>query len=49
MRFPFVSLSIAVVTNGERAILHLAEVAQRAVELKKRAKEIEGSAYVIEE
>jgi diguanylate cyclase (GGDEF)-like protein len=49
MRFPFVSLSIAVVSNGQRAILHLAEVAQRAVELKKRAKEIVGSAYVIEE
>jgi diguanylate cyclase (GGDEF)-like protein len=49
MRFPFVSLSIAVVGNGQRAILHWAEVAHRAVELKKRAKEIVGSAYVIEE
>jgi len=49
MRFPFVSLSIAVVSNGQRAILHLAEVAQRAIELKKRAKEIPGSAWVIEE
>jgi diguanylate cyclase (GGDEF)-like protein len=49
MRFPFVSLSIAVVSNGRRAILHLAEVAQRAIELKKRAKDIPGSAYVIEQ
>jgi diguanylate cyclase (GGDEF)-like protein len=48
MRFPFVSLSIAVVGNGQQAILHLAEVAQRAIELKKRAKELVGSAYVIE-
>jgi diguanylate cyclase (GGDEF)-like protein len=49
MRFPIVSLSIAVVGNGQQAILHWAEVAHRAVELKKRAKEITGSAYVIEE
>jgi len=49
MRFPLVSLSIAVVSNAYRAVLHLAEVAQRAVELKKRAKEISGSAYVSEE
>jgi diguanylate cyclase (GGDEF)-like protein len=49
MRFPIVSLSIAVVGNGQQAILHWAEVAHRAVELKKRAKEIVGSAYVIEE
>ena len=48
-RFPIVSLSIAVVGNGQQAILHWAEVAHRAVELKKRAKEITGSAYVIEE
>jgi diguanylate cyclase (GGDEF)-like protein len=48
MRFPFVSLSIAVVGNGQQAILHLAEVAQRAIELKKRAKDLVGSAYVIE-
>jgi DNA-binding response OmpR family regulator len=49
MRFPFVSLSIAVVGNGQRAILHLAEVAQRAIEPKKRAKEIVGSVYITEE
>jgi diguanylate cyclase (GGDEF)-like protein len=48
-RFPLVSLSIAVVSNAQRAILHLAEVAQRSVELKKRAKEIVGSTYVMEE
>jgi diguanylate cyclase (GGDEF)-like protein len=48
-RFPIVSLSIAVVGNGQQAILHWAEVAHRAVEMKKRAKEIVGSAYVIEE
>jgi DNA-binding response OmpR family regulator len=49
MRFPFVGLSIAVVSNAKYAILHLAEVAQRAVDLKKRAKEQPHSAYVIEE
>jgi len=49
VRYPFVSLSIAVVSDTQRAIRHFAEVAQRAVELKKRAKEIPGSAYVIEE
>jgi diguanylate cyclase (GGDEF)-like protein len=49
MRYPFVSLSIAVVSNGRRTILHFAEVAQRAIELKKRAKEIAGSIYVVEE
>jgi diguanylate cyclase (GGDEF)-like protein len=49
MRFPIVSLSIAVVSNERNAILHLAEVAQRSVELKKRAKEITGSVYVMED
>jgi diguanylate cyclase (GGDEF)-like protein len=49
MRYPFVSLSIAVVSNKKQQILHFAEVAQRAIELKKRAKDIAGSAYVIEE
>jgi GGDEF domain-containing protein len=49
MQFPFVGLSIAVVGNGQHANLHLAEVAQRAVELKKRAKDLVGSVYVIEE
>lgn len=48
-RFPLVSLSIAVVSNAQQAILHLAEVAQRSVDLKKRAKEIVGSAYVSED
>jgi diguanylate cyclase (GGDEF)-like protein len=48
-RFPLVSISIAVVSNAQRAILHLAEVAQRSIDLKKRAKEIAGSAYVMEE
>jgi DNA-binding response OmpR family regulator len=47
-RFPFVSLSIAVVSTAYRPFHHLAEVAQRAIELKKRVKEIAGSAYVIE-
>ena len=48
-RYPFVSLSIAVVSNEQQAILHLAEVAQRSVDLKKRAKEIVGSVYVTED
>lgn len=47
-RFPFVSISIAVVSNARHPIRHLAEVAQRSIPLKKRAKEIPGSAYVLE-
>jgi diguanylate cyclase (GGDEF)-like protein len=48
-RFPFVSISIAIVSNAQQSILHLAEVAQRSIDLKKRAKEIAGSVYVSED
>ncbi len=49
VRYPFVSLSIGIVSTERHPITHLAEVAQRAVDPKKRAKEITGSVYVMEE
>jgi DNA-binding response OmpR family regulator len=48
-RFPFVSLSIGIVSTARHPIEHVAEVAQRSVEPKKRAKELPGSVYVIED
>jgi GGDEF domain-containing protein len=48
MRYPFVGLSIAIVSSTTQPILHPAEVAQRAIELKKRAKEQPHSAYILE-
>jgi PleD family two-component response regulator len=48
-RYPFVSLSIAIVSNARHPIQHVAEVAQRSVEPKKRAKDLPGSVYVIED
>ncbi len=48
-RYPFVSLSIAIVSNARHPIQHVAEVAQRSVEPKKRAKDLLGSVYVIED
>jgi diguanylate cyclase (GGDEF)-like protein len=47
--FPFVSLSIGIVSTALHPITHVAEVAQRSVEPKKRAKELPGSAYVFED
>jgi diguanylate cyclase (GGDEF)-like protein len=49
MRFPFVSLSIGIVSTALHPITHVAEVAQRSVEPKKRGKELSGSAYVFED
>jgi diguanylate cyclase (GGDEF)-like protein len=49
MRFPFVSLSIGIVSTALHPIAHVAEVAQRSVEPKKRAKELLGSVYVFED
>ena len=49
MRFPFVSLSIGIVSSALHPITHLAEVAQRSVEPKKRGKELPGSVYVFED
>ena len=48
MRFPFVSLSIGIVSTARYPIRHVAEVAQRSVEPKKRAKEHEGSSFALE-
>jgi DNA-binding response OmpR family regulator len=48
-RFPFVSLSIGIVSTARHPIAHVAEVAQRSVEPKKRAKERHGSVYVFED
>ena len=47
--FPFVSLSIGIVSTALHPITHVAEVAQRSVEPKKRGKELPGSAYVFED
>jgi diguanylate cyclase (GGDEF)-like protein len=49
MRFPFVSLSIGIVSTERHPIAHVAEGAQRSVEPKKRAKELPGSVYVFED
>lgn len=43
--FPFVSVSIAVVTNEHRPIEHIGEVSAIAAEVKKRAKAMPGSSY----
>jgi len=48
-RYQLVSLSIGIVSTARHPIQHVAEVAQRSVEPKKRAKEVPGSAYVIED
>jgi len=43
--FPFVSVSIAIVTNERRPIQHIGEVSAIAAEIKKRAKSMPGSSY----
>jgi diguanylate cyclase (GGDEF)-like protein len=43
--FPFVSVSIAIVTNERRPIKHIGEVSAIAAELKKKAKAMPGSSY----
>jgi diguanylate cyclase (GGDEF)-like protein len=48
VQFPFVSISIAVVSSLPNPFRHLAEVAQRSVEPKKLAKRQLGSVYVID-
>jgi diguanylate cyclase (GGDEF)-like protein len=48
-RYPFVSLSIGIVSSARHPIQHVAEVAQRSVEPKKRAKDLPGSVYVVED
>lgn len=48
-RFPFMSLSIGIVSTDRHPIRHVAEVAQRSVDPKKHAKDLPGSAYVFED
>jgi len=48
-RFPLVSISIMIVTNERAPIHHMAQVAQRAIELKKIAKQHTGSVYILDE
>lgn len=43
--FPFVSVSIAIVTNERRTIKHIGEVSAIAAEVKKRAKSMPGSNF----
>ena len=43
------SLSIGIVSTALHPITHVAEVAQRSVEPKKRGKELPGSVYVFED
>ena len=45
-RFPFISMSIAVVTNEYRPIRHIGEVSALAASVKKRVKSIAGSTYL---
>jgi diguanylate cyclase (GGDEF)-like protein len=46
MRFPLMSISVAVVSNKSRQFSHHAELVQVAAEVKKLAKKKEGSHYV---
>lgn len=46
--FPFMTCSIAVVDSGTSDIHHLAEVSARSAELKKLAKSLPGSNYIID-
>ena len=45
-RFPIMSLSIAIISNDQRALENYAQVGEAAAELKRYAKSIGGSAYV---
>jgi DNA-binding response OmpR family regulator len=49
MQFPLVGISFAVVSSAWRPFSHPGEVAQRAAETKKRAKQLSGSVYLVEE
>jgi len=46
--FPLISCSIAVVDTGASRIVHLGELSARAADLKKLAKAIDGSSYLID-
>jgi len=43
--FPFMSISVAIVTNERRSLIHPGQVAQIAAEVLKHAKSMEGSNY----
>jgi diguanylate cyclase (GGDEF)-like protein len=45
-RFPIMSLSIAIISNEQRALENYAEIGEAAAELKQYAKSIGGSVYV---
>lgn len=46
MKYPVISISIAVVSNERRTLINHIQVAEIAAEMKKKAKSIEGSVYV---
>ena len=45
-KFPFMSLSIAIITNEQKEIKHIAQINELAAEIKKHAKSFEGSVYI---
>jgi hypothetical protein len=47
-QFPFMSISLAVVTNYHRSFAHHAELVEVASEVKKVSKKIPGSSYAID-
>jgi GGDEF domain-containing protein len=47
-QFPFMSISLAVVTNHHRTFAHHAELVEIAAEVKKVAKKIPGSSFAID-
>lgn len=47
-KFPFISISIGIVSTEKRAIKHVAEVGEIGAELKEYAKSLKGSTYVTE-
>ena len=47
-RFPIVSISIAVVSSEHQPFSHPGEVAQRSIAVKKQAKHLAGSVYIVE-
>jgi diguanylate cyclase (GGDEF)-like protein len=46
MKFPLISISLAIVTNEVRELISHIQIAEIAAELKKKAKSVPGSAYV---
>lgn len=46
MKFPLISISLAVVTNESRELISHIQVAEIAAEIKKKAKSLPGSTYV---